>query len=103
MRAAYFTVSRRLGREQPAIWWDELPRMPIRDLVYVIRLDQFPNADQLVTASLDQLYAVFCALRKKGKLPPRWEPPPPVTSGQKPVVRIGHREHHPRRHLPDLP
>ena len=74
-RAAYFTVERIMGREVPVIYWDELPRAPIRNLVYIVRLDSFPNSAQLCEASLEQLFAVFCHLRNRGKLPPRWEPP----------------------------
>ena len=95
-RPAYFTVALVLGRETPAIWWDELPRAPIRNLVYVLRLDTLPNGETLAGAPLAQLYSVFCHLRKRGKLPPRWEPPPrdPV---EKAKVRTGYRDHHPRR------
>ena len=77
-RAAYFVVSRSMGREVPAIFWDELPREPIRNLIYVVRLDQLPNAADLLRASLGQLFAVYQHLLKRGKLPPRWEPPKPV-------------------------
>lgn len=75
MRPAYFVVTRQLGRETPAIYWDELPRSPLRNLVYVQRLDLFPNAAELVEAPLDRLFAVFLRLRRMGKLPPGWEPP----------------------------
>ena len=101
-RPAYFVVARRDGREVPAIYWDELPQQPIRNLVYLVRLDVLPNGPALVAAPLADLYAVFCHLRKRGKLPPRWEPPPrPKAEAAK--VYQGHREVHPRRHLPDLP
>jgi hypothetical protein len=76
-RAAFFVVTRWLGREMPAIYWDELPRAPIHNLVYVVRLDTFPNGDKLVDAPLADLYAVYTMLKRKGKLPPRWEPPKP--------------------------
>ena len=101
-RRAYFTVALVNGREVPALWWDELPRAPIRHLRYVVRLDQLPNAEALLRAPLGHLYEVFCVLRRRGKLPPRWEPPPrPAAAPAK--VYTGHRETHPRRHLPDLP
>ena len=101
-RPAYFVVSLVDGREVPAIWWDELPRLPIRNLIYVVRPDVLPNGAALCAASLGQLYDVFCHLRKRGKLPPRWEPPP-RPKAEAPKVYQGHREVHPRRHLPDLP
>lgn len=74
-RPAYFVVSRIMGRPQPAIYWDELPRTPIRNLDYVVRLDQLPNADKLVNAPLVELFAAYLSLRAKNALPPRWEPP----------------------------
>jgi hypothetical protein len=101
-RPAYFVVYRVLGREVPAIFWDELPKEPIRQLSYVVRLDLLPNAADLVDAPLWRLYAVFCHLRKAGKLPARWEPPPQAKDDGAKVL-TGHREEHPRRHLPDTP
>lgn len=101
-RPAYFVVALRLGRPTPMLFWDELPSTPIRGLEYVVRLDTFPNGAELVRASLAQLFAVYQVLKKRGKLPPRWEPPPrPKAEAAK--VRTGHREQHPRRHLPDGP
>ena len=72
-RPAYFVVSRSMGREVPAIFWDELPREPIPNLVYVTRLDQLSNGAELLSEPLSQLFAVYQHLRKRGKLPPRWE------------------------------
>lgn len=77
MTPAYFVVTRQLGRETPAIYWDELPRSPLRNLVYVQRLDLFPNAAELVASPLADLFAVYQHLKRRGKLPPRWEPPKP--------------------------
>jgi hypothetical protein len=76
-RPAFFIVTRQYGRETPAIFWDELPRAPIRNLVYVQRLDLFPNGADLVRAPLAQLFAVYQHLKAREKLPPRWEPPKP--------------------------
>lgn len=76
MSPAYFIVATRHGREYASISHDELPAK-IRNLVYVVRLDVLPNAAELVRASTGQLYAVYCRLRDRGKLPPRWEPPKP--------------------------
>lgn len=75
MRPAYFVVYRVLGREVPAIFWDELPKEPVRQMIYVTRLDELPNGAALVEQRLSVLYRVFCDLRQAGKLPPRWEPP----------------------------
>jgi hypothetical protein len=36
-----------------------------------------PNGEQLVAAPLSDLFAVYCVLKRKGKLPPRYEPPRP--------------------------
>jgi hypothetical protein len=78
MRPAYFIVTRNvLGAEVPAIYWEELPRQPIRHLVYIQRLDLFPNGEDLCRASLGQLFDVYQMLKRRGKLPPRWEPPKP--------------------------
>jgi hypothetical protein len=74
LRPAYFVVQRRFGHEQPAIYWDDLPRSPLPGLVYVVRLDQLPNAEANCAAPLSKLYEVFCRLRPLGKLPPRWDP-----------------------------
>jgi len=77
-RAAFFVVALDLfGREVPAIYWDELPKAPIRRMTYVVRLDTFPNAEKLLAASLAQLFEVYQQLKRRGKLPPRWEPPKP--------------------------
>jgi hypothetical protein len=73
-RPIYFVVTKVMGRSCPAIYWDELPRTPIRNLEYVIRLDELPNADKLLAASLNALFAVYLALKRRGNLPPRWEP-----------------------------
>ena len=87
-RPAFFVVTRQSGREVPAIYWDEVPKAPIRNLVYVQRLDLFPNAADLVRAPLSDLFAVYQHLQRRGKLPPRWEPPkpkkeaPPKEAGQ---------------------
>lgn len=76
LRAAYFVVTLGSRNEDvPSIYWDELPpRNPIRRLVYVQRLDLFPNGEQLCNASLEQLLAAYQMLKKRGKLPPSWEP-----------------------------
>lgn len=103
VRPAYFVVSRELGRETPIIYWDELPKAPIRNLVYVQRLDQFPNGADLVRAPLANLFAVYQLLKKRGKLPPQWQPPPRPKEDTAAKVREGHREVHARRYLPDAP
>jgi hypothetical protein len=90
-RAVYFTVVTYNGREQAAKYWGELPRSPIRNLVYVLRLDQLPGGDKMALAPLDQLYRTFCAMRERGNLPPRWQPPPKPPA-EKPTARMGHRE-----------
>lgn len=91
LRPAYFVVRRRYGREVPEIYWDELPREPLRGLVYVVRLDQLPGAASLTGQPTTWLYRLFCQLRRQGKLPPRWVPPPPKQAG-KAVIKFGHRE-----------
>jgi hypothetical protein len=102
-RPAYFVVTRDyFGRETPALYWDELPERGIRRLVYLQRLDLLPNAAALCGASLDQLFTVYQFLQKRGKLPPRWEPPP-RPQAERPAVKTGYREVHARRHLPDAP
>jgi hypothetical protein len=85
-RAAYFVVQRLYGREVPAIYWDELPKAPLRALGYVVRLDTFPNGAQLVKASIADLFAVYQMLKLKGKLPPQWEPPKPKRPSAAPSV-----------------
>jgi hypothetical protein len=101
-RPCYFVVAQWLGREVPQLFWDELPREPVRNMIYVMRLDQHPDAERLCATDVAQLYDTFCHLRHAGKLPPRWEPPK-RPSAEPAKVRTGHREVHPRRHLPDLP
>ena len=77
-RACFFTVERIQGREVPHLYWDELPhRRPIRNLVYVVRLDQLPNGSLMIHRPLKDLYSVYQHLQRRGKLPPRWEPPKP--------------------------
>lgn len=91
LRPAYFCVQRLYGREVPAIFWDELPREPLRALVYVVRLDQLPRADELLRAPIDQLFQFYQRLKSRGQLPPRWEPPP-RKEAQKAKILVGHRE-----------
>jgi hypothetical protein len=79
-RAAFFVVARVNGRPNPAIYWDELPRAPIRNAEYVVRLDRLPGGEHLLEQSLAQLFATYQTLKKRGKLPPRWEPPKPVAA-----------------------
>jgi hypothetical protein len=103
-RPAYFVVQRiNGGGEVPAIFWDELPGQPIRNLVYVQRLDLFPNGAALVNASLSQLFEVYKFLKARGKLPPRWQPPPRKTAAGPATAKAGHREFHARRFMPDAP
>lgn len=90
-RPAYFVVQKIAGLERPAIYWDELPREPLRNLVYVVRLDQLPGAASLTGQPTTWLYRVFCHLRRQGTLPPRYEPPP-RPKAEKPVPKPGHRE-----------
>jgi hypothetical protein len=85
-RPCFFVVALDyVGRPQPALYWDELPRTPIRRMVYVQRLDLFPNADKLMSASLEQLFETYQRLKRRGKLPPRWEPPKPEKGGAAPA------------------
>lgn len=75
-RAAYLVISRRLGRPTPAIYWDELPRAPVYELEYVVRLDQLPEDNLLrLDVPLTRLATIYTTLKDAGKLPPRWEPP----------------------------
>jgi hypothetical protein len=104
-RPTYFVVAKVMGKSYPCVYWDELPRAPIRNLEYVLRLDVLPNADRLVAASLKDLFAVYLVLKRRGKLPPRYEPPrkPPA---EKPEILVGHRESQRgvidrARHIPD--
>lgn len=90
-RPAYFVVQRRYGREVPSIYWDELPRDPVRFLVYVVRLDQLPGGEALLRAPLDQLFRYYQILKAVGKLPPRWEPPPRPKGGPAKLL-LGHHE-----------
>jgi hypothetical protein len=104
IRPAYFVVQRiNGGGEVPAIFWDELPRQPIRNLVYVQRLDLFPNGAALVNAPLSQLFEVYQFLKARGKLPPRWQPPPRKNYTGPAKLKPGHREYHARRFMPDAP
>jgi hypothetical protein len=100
-RPCYFVVARDyFGREQPAIYWEELPRAPIRHMTYVVRLDLQPNAAALMAASLEKLFSVYLHLKSRGKLPPKWEPAPRAKS-EPAKAKAGHREEHARRHLAD--
>ena len=93
-RACYFVVARVLGREVPALYWEELPRAPIRNLTYVVRLDQLPNAEALglCNANLWELFRVYQHMKARGKLPPRWEPPPRPKTDDGTKIMVGHRE-----------
>jgi len=69
-RPAYFVVTRWHGVETPAIYWDELPRHQLLNLVYVLRLDTLPNAESIMQQSVTELYAGYRRLASRGKLPP---------------------------------
>ena len=83
----FFTVSLINGREEPALYHDELPvRVPIRNLVYVTVLHRVD-----ARRPLSQLWEMFQRLRAKGELPPQWQPPPrPQAAAAK--ILLGHRE-----------
>lgn len=102
-RAAYFVVHRLLGRSVPTIFWDELPREPIYQLEYVVRLDALSEDNLLrLHVPLNRLAEIYATLNAAGKLPPRWEPLPKAKAGDtKPL--LGNREVHARRYLPDAP
>ena len=77
-RPCYFVVALdHTGREQPSLYWEELPRTPIRRMTYVLRLDEQPNGERMVRTPLADLFSVYQHLKRRGKLPPRWEPPKP--------------------------
>lgn len=84
-RPCYFAVQRIMGLEMPTLYWDEPPRSPIRNLVYIVRLDTLPNGHALVEAGLTKLFTVYQRLKASGKLPPRWEPPKPQTAKRRAV------------------
>lgn len=86
-RPCYFVVA---GRA-PMLFWDELPRTLPRGLEYVVRLDLLPDGERLTRTPLRQLYGTYRALRRKGTLPPRWEPPPRPPAAQA-QLKLGHRE-----------
>lgn len=90
-RPCYFVVQRIMGLEMATLYWDEPPRSPIHNLVYIVRLDTLPNGHALVDAGLTKLFSVYQRLKASGKLPPRWEPPkrPPADKAR---VLVGHRE-----------
>jgi len=73
-RPAFFVVTNTHGRDSPAIYWDEMPRSRPRDVVYVMRLDEQPNGEELVAMPLFQLLTLYQRLKKRGKLPSRYEP-----------------------------
>ena len=76
-RPAYLVVSRRLGRQHAAIYWDELPRAPVYELEYVTRLDTLPEDSLLrLEVPLARIMGIYATLKAAGTLPPRWEPPP---------------------------
>ena len=73
-RPAFFVVMRRNGIEMPAIYWDELPRQYLHELVYVLRLDAQPNAEALTAMSVIKLFEMYQRLAKRGKLPAKYDP-----------------------------
>ena len=76
-RPTYFVVSRRLGRIQAAIYWDELPGAPVYELEYAVRLDTLSEDNLLrLDVPIARLLSIYATLKAAGTLPPRWEPPP---------------------------
>lgn len=68
----YFGVIRWNGAEQPRLFFDIVPNDLQRrgsPLVYCTRLDNMPNGEQMITAPLAYLFAVYRRLRDRGKLP----------------------------------
>jgi hypothetical protein len=44
-------------------------------------IDDLIRCAERATELGGELYAVYCRLRDRGKLPPRWEPPPKPKAG----------------------
>jgi hypothetical protein len=75
-RTLFFVVSRLHGRPIPALYWDELPRAGVRNLDYVVRLDQLPPDSLLrLDVPLARRLALYTVLHEAHRLPPRWKPP----------------------------
>jgi hypothetical protein len=101
-RPAYFIVQKTDLGLRPTIFWDEMPRERPRGIEYVVRLDELPGGDKLVERPLSELFGVYLQMKRRGNLPPQWQPPkrPPAPEEKR---LLGHREVHPRRHLLDAP
>jgi hypothetical protein len=84
-RPTYFVVAKRHGIEHAEVYFDELPRAPIRGLVYVVRLDQLPDAERWLRLPVRALYRTYHALAERGTLPPRYEPPSRKPAGNTPA------------------
>ena len=92
----FFVVERRAGREEAAIYYDQLPVRLTRKvakeesppIVYALRLDRLPDlAAAWLTTPIAQLYRNYCALRDAGKLPPSNLADPPRAKGEQGVKR----------------
>jgi hypothetical protein len=79
--AVYFVVTRRAGRESPALYYDQLPawmlskRAAAQGLIFAFRLDIRWQA-----MSLGLLWSVYQRLAADRKLPPSNLAPPPAKS-----------------------
>lgn len=91
-RPAYFVVMRGERGTRTAIFWDELPREGVRNLEYVLRLDEQPDAERLLATPVDLLHRLYLHRKANGTLPPRWESPKKQTTAKPAEILLGHRE-----------
>jgi len=73
-RPTYFCCHKRHAIEHAVVYFDELPRAPIRGLVYVVRLISYPTR-ALVTAVGRTLYRTYRALVRTRDAAAPIEPP----------------------------
>jgi hypothetical protein len=102
----FFVVERTPTGEQPALYYDELPsrhrseRAAAEGLIYAVRVDILPHADQWLSMTLADLYAAYCKARDGNiVLPQNTIEAAKTTERAKPL--LGHREKFRQHARPD--
>jgi hypothetical protein len=73
-RPVFFVVEKTMLGEQAALYWDDPPQIRgIRpNIIYIVRLDQLPNANHWLTMPLTELYFFYRKALAGNTLPPQY-------------------------------
>jgi hypothetical protein len=95
--AVYFAIVRRLGRDEPQLFYDIVPPVLAAKgspLVYCTRIDTLPQGEQLLQAPLWRLLAVYEAMKADRVLPPEDRGGRPQAAAGATRIGTGERYHY---------